>query len=264
MANLVEKIPVIIDGESAYDFRLKANQAIAGVNDAFEQINSQYDYIVDVNRKFNSLMESVARAQNQFDVYVETTAKPEIEKYFEDFIDNKVEDLSTVQLRRNKPEKDSTGYLPDFWYEIIDGSGPLVLNAKLVTKSNVFSDLKLSKEHDWSITSESWSIDGSFTYDSTKTPNAVDIIGLVLVLEDGSEIIAEKRTNNDFDGIAPSNTGFVGIQPEYDVNTKTIYWNFGRLSSWLKVGNKLQVDNVQITDGVITQTFNINITFAAK
>jgi len=49
MADLVNKIPVVVDGESAYDFRLKVNQAIAGVNTAFERINEEYETVVEAS-----------------------------------------------------------------------------------------------------------------------------------------------------------------------------------------------------------------------
>lgn len=264
MANLINKIPVVVDGESAYDFRLKVNQAIAGVNTAFEHINEEYETIVEVSEQYELLKSDVNRARDEVAAYLEMVAKPEIKKYFADFIENEVEDLSTVQLRRNAPVQDSTGYLPDFWYEIIDGSGPLVLYAKLVSPSVIFSDMKLTKNSDWSMSNNSWTIEGSAKYDKSKAPTAFDVIGLMLKVEDGSYIVSEEVKTQNFNGIAPSGISFEGIQPEYDAYSKTIYWTCGRVASWSEInGGKLTVNNISITDGKITQTFKIDITLSA-
>jgi len=42
------------------------------------------------------LKSDISRAQDEVETYIETVAKPEIKKYFADFIENGVEDLSTV------------------------------------------------------------------------------------------------------------------------------------------------------------------------
>lgn len=272
MADLVNKIPVMVDGESAYDFRLKINQAITSVNDAFENINREYNTVVEASEQYEKLQADVIRAQDEVEAYVETiakpeinkyfedevetyvetVAKPEIHKYFEDFIENVVEDLSTVQVRRNTPVADSTGYLPDFWYKIERDFGPLVLYAKLISPSEIFSDMKLAKNNDWSISNNSWTITGSAKYNSNIVPTTIDKIGIKFVLEDGSRIIT--------DGVI-----FTGIQAEYDTYSKTIYWNCGRVENWNDIENgKLTVNNIQITDGVLTQKFNIDITLSAK
>lgn len=294
MANIVNKIPAVVDGESAYDFRLKINQAINGINNAFEDINRDYNAIIEVSAQYEQLhadvsraqgevaevseqseqlqadigraqdevMElsaqykqlqaDVSRAQDEVETYVETVAKPEINKYFEDFIENGVEDLSTVQLRRNAPIADSTGYLPDFWYKIERGSSPLVLYAKLISPSAIFSDMQLTKNSDWSISNNSWTITGSTKYNSNVAPTTIDKIGIKFMLEDGSRIIIDGAT-------------FGGIQAEYDAYSKTIYWNCGKVSSWNEIANSgFTVNNIQVTDGVLTQKFNINITLSAK
>lgn len=252
MADIVNKIPVVVDGESAYDFRLKINQAITGVNNAFESINREYNTVVEASAQYEQLQEDVHRAQDEVESYVETIAKPEINKYFEDFIENGVEDLSTVQVRRNAPVADSTGYLPDFWYKIERGASPLVLYAKLISPSETFSDMKLTKNSDWSISNNSWTITGSAKYNSNIVPATIDKIGIKFVLEDGSSIITDKAT-------------FSGIQAEYDTRSKTIYWNCGRISSWNEITNsRFTINNIQVTDGVLSQEFNINISLSAK
>lgn len=258
MANLVDKIPVVVDGESAYDFRLKINQAITGVNNAFESINREYNTVVEASAQYEQLQADVNRAQDEVETYVETVAKPEIHKYFEDFIENGVEDLSTVQLRRNAPVADSTGYLPDFWYKIERGSSPLVLYAKLISPSAIISDMKLTKNSDWNVSNNSWTIRGSAKYNKNIAPTTIDKIGVKFMLEDGCRIISK--------GYAVS-----GIQPEYDEYSKTIYWNCGRISSWSELeleleraGGDLTAIDVNVSDGVLTQRFNINITLSAK
>ena len=264
MANLVDKIPVVVDGESAYDFRLKVNQAISGVNEAFEKINKEYDTVVEAADQYEILKADISRAQDEVEHYVETVAKPEINKYFADFIENGVEDLSTIQLRRNTPVVDSTGYLPDFWYKVIDGSGPLVTYAKLVSPSSVFANLKLTKNSNWT-TGAPWTITGTATYNSGVIPSAVDVIGVMLTLEDGSYIVSEEVKNDDFSGIAPKGVTFTGIQPEYDAYSKTIFWTCGRVASWSDIeGGKITVNNIKVTDGVMTQTFSISLTLTAR
>lgn len=264
MADLVNKIPVVVDGESAYDFRLKVNQAIAGVNEAFESINEEYQTIVETTEQYETLKADISRAQDEVENYVETVAKPEIKKYFADFIENGAEDLSTIQLRRNNPVVDSTGYLPEFWYKVIDGSGPLVTYAKLVSPSSTFASLKLSKNSNWT-TGSPWTITGTATYNSSVIPSAVDVIGVMLSLEDGSYIVSEEIKNDNFSGVAPSGVTFTGIQPEYDAYSKTIFWTCGRVASWDEIeGGKITVNNIKVTDGVLTQTFNISLTLTAR
>ena len=264
MADLVNKIPVVVDGESAYDFRMKVNQAISGVNTAFEKINEEYDTIIEAAEQYNLLKQDITRAQEEVEIYVNNTIKPEINKYFADFIENNTEDLSTVQLRRNAPVADSTGYLPKFWYKIINGSGPLVTYAKLVSPSSTFTNLKLDQNSNWT-TGDSWTITGTVTYDSSAIPDAVDVIGLLLTLEDGSYIVTDEIINNSFNGVAPAGVTFAGIQPEYDTYSKTIFWTCGRVTSWNDIEEgKITVNNIKVTDGVIIQTFNVSLTLNAR
>lgn len=255
MANLVDKIPVVVDGESAYDFRLKVNQAISGVNTAFENINREYDTIVQATN-------DISRERDEVVQYVEEVVKPEIKKYFEDFMENGVEDIKTIQLRHNAPVVDSTGYLPDFWYQIIDDSGLLVTYAKLTSNSRAFSNLSLTQNSDWDVQSDGkWTIDATATYDEKLIPASFDKIELMLTLEDGSYIQTEEIENDDFTGIAPECTSWTGIQPEYDSYSKKICWNCGMVQNWNAItGTQITISDVKVTDGSYTQQFDITLT----
>lgn len=252
MADIVNNIPVVVDGESAYDFRLKVNEAITGVNTAFEKINQEYDYIVEASEQYQSLKEHVESIQDWVDTY-EETAKQEITQYFESFTRNKVEDLSTVQVRRNKPVGGSTGYLPDFWYKVVN-SGPLVLYAKLKSPStSTFSSMELDKNNNWSVSNNIWTIYGNVVYNKNNKPNSGDELKLMLTLEDGSYIVSD-----EYGVITGAN--YNKIQPKYDVYDKSIYWTFSNITEWNQITDqKLLVGNISVTDGIITQKFNIEI-----
>lgn len=247
MANLIEKINIVVDGESAYDFRLKVNQAITGANTAFENINEMYQECATSVSVCEEAANKVDNAEVIIGTYVEEVAKPEIKKYFEDFIENGLEDLTTIQVRRNTPVPDSTGYLPKFWYKIIDGSGPFVLYAKLASPSNKLGNFSLTQNSEWSMSNNSWTISGSAKYNSSTTPDANDIIGLILKVEDGSYIKTVENNNI----VSPQGVNYTGIIPEYDAETKTIFWTCGRAQSWDSIGGTLSVSNITITDGVI-------------
>lgn len=208
---------------------------------------------------YESLQQEIDRAQEGIENYVDTQVKPEIDTYFETFMEGNVEDLRTVQVRRNAPKPDATGYLPEFWYES-DDTGCLVTYAKLVSPSSVFSDLRLSRNSNWS-TGTYWTISGTASYDSTKVPSAIDTIGVMMNLEDGSKIVTEEKHTSDFSGTAPADVTFTGIQPEYEERTKTIYWNLGRVRSWDELTEgKCTVANIQVTDGTLTQEFGVELT----
>jgi len=68
----------------------------------------------------------------------------------------------------------------------------LVLHAKLVSPSTTFSNMNLTKDNNWDISNNSWTITGSANYNSNITPTALDVIGLMLTVEDGSYIISEE------------------------------------------------------------------------
>lgn len=258
MAKLIDKIPVIVDGESAYDFRLKINQTITGVNTAFENVNDMYKECLDSVSACEEAVKQVGEAEKEIQTYIDNVAKPEINNYFEEFLENVVGDIDTTQVRRNTPVPDSTGYLPKFFYKVIDGSGPLVLYAKLSSPSIKLSNLTLTKNSDWSMSSNSWTINGSAKYNSSTIPDADDIIRLMLKVEDGSYI----KTMENVGITSLQGVSYTGIAPKYDVDSKTIFWTCGPKESWSAIGGSISVSNITITDGVVEQKFNINISLS--
>lgn len=249
--SFIEKIPVVVDGESAYDFRLRINQAIANINTAFEKINEEYNTIIEAVEQYDELKTEIVRAQDSIRTHLETVIKPEINKYFDDFIENSVEDLSTVQIRRNAPMVDSTGYLPDFWYQI-ESTGPLITSVKLTSPSTILSELSVGEQSDWETNNGTWTILATVKYDDNSIPTINEIVTMKFFLEGGCNI--------KFD-----NVSYEGVQYEYNQHDEAISWNLGGLIGWDYLDNgRIGVNNIQVTDGVLTQNFNLVIALSKK
>lgn len=112
----VGKISQIENGQNAYDFRAAINKAIGGINNAFDAINQEYDEIVVMHKEVEDAKEDAKNA-----IIEETGEAVEVAiDAIEAAVGQGLEDIAKIKVDRNEPQATEEGYLPNFWYQIIE------------------------------------------------------------------------------------------------------------------------------------------------